>query len=150
MKAAFVEDSMRVSQRFFAASIVALIVAWAGATAAFAQGAYLAQVRGTVTDQSGALVVKAKVTITNDATNIAETAETDEHGQYFFTGLRPATYTIRAQASGFRIIEKKDIVLQVDQQTSVDLVLHPLSVNETMEVSTTAPLLDTESATLGT
>ena len=129
---------------------VRLLAVLLAAAAAFGQASYQAQVRGTVTDQSGALVVKAKVTITNDATNIEETSQTDEHGQYFFTGLRPATYTIKAHASGFRIIEKKDVVLQVDQQTSVDLVLHPLSVNETMEVSTTAPLLDTQSATLGT
>ncbi len=109
-----------------------------------------AQVRGTVTDQTGALLVNATITITNDATNIAETAQSDEHGQYFFTGLRPAVYTIKAQVTGFRITEKKNVVLQVDQQTSVDFVLHPLSVSESIEVTQTAPLLDTESATLGT
>src|SRR5579862_7276465 len=119
-------------------------------TSAVAQGSYEAQVRGVVTDQSGAIVMKAAVTITNDATNVAQTAPTDEHGQYFFTGLRPAVYTVKAQASGFRIMEKKNVVLQVDQQTSVDFVLHPVGVNETMEVTETAPLLDTDSATLGT
>ena len=116
----------------------------------FAQGSYRAQVRGTVTDQSGAIVVNATVTITNVGTNIAQTSHSDDHGQYFFTGLSPATYSVRAQVSGFRVVEKTNVVLQVDQQTTVDFVLHPLSVNETMEVSTTAPLLDTESATLGT
>ena len=119
-------------------------------TSLFAQGAYRAQVRGQVTDQSGAIVVNATVTITNVGTNIAQTSHSDEHGEYFFTGLSPASYTVRAQMSGFRVVEKTNLVLQVDQQTTVDFVLHPLSVNETMEVSTTAPLLDTESATLGT
>ena len=70
--------------------------------------------------------------------------------EYFFTGLRPAVYKVKVQASGFRSSEKENVVLQVDQQTSVDFVMHPLGVSETMEVSTTAPLLDTESATLGT
>src|SRR4029077_11289019 len=149
MKAASVEARMRVSRTLFAALIFAVTLAVAAATAAFAQGSYQAQVRGTVTDQSGALLVKATITITNDATNIAETAQTDEHGQYFFTGLRPAVYTVKAQTSGFRISEKKNVVLQVDQQTSVDFVLHPLSVNESIEVTQMAPLLDTESATLG-
>lgn len=119
-------------------------------TSAVGQGSYEAQVRGVVTDQSGAIVVNAAVTITNDATNVAQTAKTDEHGQYFFTGLRPAVYTVKTQASGFRIMEKKNVVLQVDQQTSVDFVLHPVGVSETMEVTETAPLLDTDSATLGT
>jgi Carboxypeptidase regulatory-like domain len=114
------------------------------------QASYEAQIRGQVTDQSGAVVVKATVTITNDATNISQTAESDEHGQFFFVGLRPAVYTVKAQSRGFRVFEKKNVVLQVDQQTTVDFVLHPLGVSQTMEVTETAPLLDTESATLGT
>src|ERR1700728_1468809 len=122
----------------------------AAVTAGFAQGSYEAQVRGTVTDQSGAMVVNAAVTITNDATNIAQSAHSDAHGQYFFTGLRPAVYTVKVQVAGFRISEKKNVVLQVDQQTSVDFVLHPLSVSESIEVTQMAPLMDTESATLGT
>src|SRR5579864_7979004 len=75
--------------------------------AAFAQGSYEAQLRGQVTDQTGAVVTNATITITNDATNITETAHTDEHGQYFFTGLRPAVYTVTAKSSGFRTNEKK-------------------------------------------
>ena len=122
----------------------------AAVTAGFAQGSYEAQVRGTVTDQSGAMVVNATVTITNDATNISQSAHSDDHGQYFFTGLRPAVYTVKVEASGFRISEKKNVVLQVDQQTSADFVLHPLGVSESIEVKQTAPLMDTESATLGT
>src|SRR5271166_3223316 len=115
----------------------------------FGQASYTAQVRGVVTDQTGALVAKETVTITNDGTNITQSAHTDEHGQYFFSGMRPSVYTIKAQATGFRIVEKTNVVLQVDQQTSVDFVLHPLGVTQTMEVTTVAPLLDTESATLG-
>ncbi|HTW57172.1 MAG TPA: carboxypeptidase regulatory-like domain-containing protein [Terriglobales bacterium] len=120
-----------------------------GATA-LGQGAYEAQVRGVLTDQTGAVLTNATVTITNVATNIAQTAQTNDHGEYFFTGLRPATYTVKAQASGFRIAEKTNVVLQVDQQTSVNFVLHPSRVSETMEVTETAPLLDTDNATLGT
>src|ERR1700739_42083 len=126
------------------------LVALVASTAGLAQGSYEAQVRGTVTDQSGAIMVNAAVTITNDGTNIAQTSPSDEHGQYFFTGLRPAIYTVKAEVSGFRISEKKNVVLQVDQQTTVDFVLHPLSVSESIEVTQTAPLMDTESATLGT
>src|SRR5579863_369445 len=130
--------------------IGSFLIALAAATAVLAQGSYEAQVRGTVTDQSGAVVANATVTITNVATNISQTAQTDEHGQYFFTGLRPAVYTVKTQMSGFRISEKENVVLQVDQQTSVNFVLRPLGVSETIEVTQTAPLLDTESATLGT
>jgi hypothetical protein len=130
-------------------AVVALVVLLMPAMSA-GQGAYEAQVRGTVTDQSGAVVVKATITITNVGTNIAQTAQTNDHGEYFFTGLRPSVYTVKAQAQGFRVAEKTNVVLQVDQQTSVDFLLHPLTVSETMEVTETAPLLDTENATLGT
>jgi len=134
----------------FSFVIASSFVAFLAAPTAFAQGAYQAQVRGTVTDQSGAVVMNATITITNDATNIAQTSKSNDHGEYFFTGLRPAVYTIKAQASGFRIAEKTNVVLQVDQQTTVNFLLHPLTVSETMEVTETAPLLDTENATLGT
>src|SRR5579862_381915 len=127
-----------------------VLLALAAATAGLAQGSYQAQVRGTVTDQSGALVSSATVTITNIGTNISQTAQTDEHGLYFFTGLRPTVYTVKVQAAGFRISEKQNVVLQVDQQTTADFVLHPLGVSESIEVTQTAPLMDTESATLGT
>ncbi len=130
--------------------LLALAMAALLAPLAHGQGSYAAQVRGVVTDQSGAVIANAAVTITNDGTNIAQTAQTNDHGEYVLSGLRPSVYTIKAQVSGFRVSEKKNVVLQVDQQTSVDFVLHPLSISETMEVTETAPLLDTESATLGT
>jgi len=143
---------MRVCRRSFgsfAALVLALMAALFSAAASMGQGSYQAQVRGQVTDQSNAIVVNANVTITNVATNISQSAKSDDHGQYFFTGLRPATYTVKVQAAGFRASEKQNLVLQVDQQTSVDFVLHPLSVSESIEVTQAAPLLDTESATLG-
>ncbi|HEV2401184.1 MAG TPA: carboxypeptidase regulatory-like domain-containing protein [Candidatus Sulfotelmatobacter sp.] len=144
---------MRVCHRgtgSFTPIVLLLMMAFFCVNAAWGQGSYAAQVRGRVTDQSGAIVVNATVTITNVATGIAQTIQTNDHGEYFFTGLRPATYTVKAQMAGFRVIEKTNVVLQVDQQTTVDFELHPVTVNETMEVTTTAPLLDTESATLGT
>jgi hypothetical protein len=120
------------------------------ATAVLGQASYTAQVRGMVKDQSGALIAKATVTITNDATGITDTAHSDDHGLYILTGLRPAVYTIKADAAGFRPAEEKNVVLQVNQQTSIDFTLNPLGVITTVEVTTAAPLLDTESAAIGT
>lgn len=118
---------------------------------AFAQATYTAQVRGVVTDQSGAVIPNAAITITDEATGITASANTNSEGLYILTGLRPASYTLRAEASGFRTVEQKNLVLQVDQQTSVNLTLSPASVSTTVVVTTTsAPPLDTESATLGT
>src|ERR1700719_2918214 len=98
--------------RFLAGCAVA--VAFLLFQAAMGQASYTAQVRGVVTDQSGAVVRNATVTINNDATNISSTAHTDDHGQYTLTGLRPAIYTIKAESAGFRTAAKTHVVLQVD------------------------------------
>jgi hypothetical protein len=117
---------------------------------AWSQASYTAQIRGVIKDRSGALVPNATVTITNDATGISQTSHTDDHGLYVLTGLRPAVYTIKADAASFRSAEEKNVVLQVAQQTTIDFTLHPLGVITTVEVTTAAPLLDTENAALGT
>jgi len=128
---------------------VALTIAGA-AISAFGQASYTAQVRGVVKDQSGAMIMDASVTITNDATGISTAAHSDANGLYILTGLRPAVYTIKAEKPGFRAAEQKKVVLQVDQQTTIDFELHPLGVSTTVEVTEAAPLLDTESAAIGT
>jgi hypothetical protein len=120
------------------------------ASLAYSQASYTAQVRGIVADQTGAVIQNAQVTITNDGTGIATTSHTDDRGLYTFTGLRPAVYTIKCEAKGFQGAERKQIVLQVDQQTSIDFSLKPPGVLATIEVTTAAPQLDTESAAIGT
>src|SRR5438552_7884680 len=142
---------MRVRRGYSSAlCAVALAALMFLATALCGQASYTAQVRGVVKDQSGAMITRATITITNDATAISLTAHSDEHGLYVLAGLRPAVYTIRAEATGFRVTEQKNVTLQVDQQTTLDFPLHPLGVITTVEVTTAAPLLDTESAALGT
>ena len=117
---------------------------------AFGQASYTAQIRGVVTDQSGAVVPKASVTIINDATNISLTTHSDERGQYVLTGLRPATYTIKAEGAGFQSVEHKNVALQVDQQTTINFELRARGMTTTVEVTSAPPLLDTESAAVGT
>jgi hypothetical protein len=138
-----ISGSLRVS-----AACTAMV--WLWATFALAQATYTAQVRGVVSDQTGAVVLNALVTITNDGTGIATTTHTNDHGIYTFTGLRPAVYTLKCEAQGFRLSERKGLVLQVDQQTSVDFSLKPPGVLATVDVTTAPPTLDTESAAIGT
>ena len=140
---------MRVC-RGWVASLLWCAVVLAVASGAFGQASYTAQVRGVVKDQSGAMVTNATITITNDATGIVTTAHSDDHGLYLLTGLRPAVYTIKADRAGFRAAEQRNVVLQVDQQTTIDFELHPLGVSTTVEVTQAVPLLDTESASIGT
>ncbi len=123
---------------------------FACASLAAAQGNYRAQLRGAVSDSSGALVTNATVTITDSGTNISSSAHTDDKGSYFFTGLRPSTYSVTVQATGFRAAEKTGVVLAVDQESSLNFNLQTAGTSTTVNVTTTAPLLDTGNATLGT
>ena len=122
----------------------------ASATTLLAQGNYYAQLRGVVSDASGALVANATVTIRDVGTNISRSSHTDDKGSYFFTGLRPSTYAVKAEAKGFRASERTGVVLAVDQESSLNFKLDLAGVSSSVEVTTTAPLLDTGDATLGT
>jgi hypothetical protein len=120
------------------------------ATSAVAQGSYRAQLRGVVSDATGAVVHGATVTITDTGTNISSVARTDDKGEYYFTGLRPSTYSVKVQIPGFRAAERTGVVLAVDQEGTLNFTVTPAGASEKVEVTTAAPLLDTESATLGT
>jgi hypothetical protein len=115
-----------------------------------AQGSYRAQLRGVVSDATAAVVHKATVTITETGTNISSVAHSDEKGEYYFTGLRPSTYSVKVQVPGFRTEERTGVVLAVDQEATLNFTVTPASISEKIEVTMSAPLLDTESATLGT
>src|ERR1700731_3610867 len=67
-----------------------------------ALGQYGASLEGTVTDNSGAVIAGATVTATNQATGVSRNAVTGESGFYRITGLPPGTYTVAADAGGFK------------------------------------------------
>jgi hypothetical protein len=130
--------------------VVAVYFVASFATLAAGQGSYRAQLRGVVSDATGAVVPNATVTITDSGTSISSAAHTDDKGAYYFTGLRPSTYSVKAEGAGFRIAVRTDVVLAVDQEATLNFTLTPASVNEKVVVTMAAPLLDTESPTLGT
>jgi hypothetical protein len=130
---------------------ISAVCAFAGlAIFTAAQGAYRAQLRGVVSDSSGAVIASATVTITDTGTNTTKVTHTSGAGEYEFTALRPSTYSVKVDLTGFRSAETKNVVLAVDQQATLNFTLTPATINSTIEVSTAAPLLDTESSTLGT
>ena len=89
-----------------------------------AMGVATAQTGGTITgevkDQSGALVPNATITVTNTATNVARTTQTNSAGIYSFPGLIPGTYQVKAAAGGFQTAVTNNIELQVQQTARVD------------------------------
>src|SRR5438445_10073972 len=77
---------------------------------AFAQEATMV---GTVTDPSGSVIANVKITITNAETGLTHTITTNESGQYVVPDLRIGHYNVKAEATGFKVAERKGILLQV-------------------------------------
>src|ERR1700730_17069819 len=92
--------------------------------AALGQGSYTAQVRGTITDPAHAVISDVRVTVTNESTGIVTTATTNTSGEYVVNGLRPASYSIKAEAPGFQDVVRTGLVLAVSQQATVDFALN--------------------------
>lgn len=104
---------------------------------------------GRVLDPSGAAVPAAHVTLTNTATNVRLTADTNAEGHYTLPYLQPGTYTLRAEHQGFKAFQRSPIEVRIDGTVTVDAQLELGSATETVNVQAETPLLDTASASLG-
>ena len=102
-----------------------------------------------VTDKSGALVQRAKVTVRNQETNSLRTVETDQHGEYTVPLLFPGYYEVAVEMSGFRRSIQKDVKLDVDQTLRVDFGLQLGNLAEVVTVSESVPLIQTDTSALG-
>lgn len=122
--------------------------------AAFASLCAIAQVTtgtilGTVTDQSGAAVVGASVTVSDIDKGTSVNRKTDETGSFQFPFLIPGNYKVTVEQAGFKKAEQSGITLQVDQRARVDIQLSVGNVSETVEVTAAAPLVQSTSAETG-
>jgi hypothetical protein len=125
-------------------ALLALIVA------AGLQGQTFGTITGEVTDQTGAAVPGAAVTIRNTGTNGIRNATTNEAGIYSVPALNPGMYEVRAETPGFKAATRAGIELQVQQTARINFSLEIGEVTEVVEVTDAPPLLDTENATVGT
>jgi len=124
------------------------VVLWACAGAALAQ-VESGTIAGVVRDASGAVVPGAHVVITSVATKTARSADTTESGDFTVPFLAAGRYDLVASKTGFQTFAQKDIPLDVAQTLRLDLELKTGSVQQTVEVTTQAPVLQTGDATLG-
>ena len=127
-----------------------LFVTWLVASpfTAFAQQE-TATITGSVKDQSGAIVPKATVTVTNIQTNISIKTEADDEGFYIIPSLRPGDYSVTAETAGFPKIVRTGVTLQVAQVARIDLTVRAGQLTETVEVVGATPLLDTQTSSRG-
>ncbi|MGH9495433.1 MAG: TonB-dependent receptor domain-containing protein, partial [Candidatus Sulfotelmatobacter sp.] len=106
------------------------------------------RILGTITDASGAVVSDAKVTITNTATGVSRSLQTNSVGEYAAPSLDPGNYRVVAEGAGFKRSESSDVIVEVSREVRVNLRLQPGARTETVEVTDQAPLTDTTDATL--
>jgi hypothetical protein len=99
---------------------------------------------GTVTDPQGAAVANAKVTVVNEGKGTSETTTSNESGNYSVGHLIAGTYTVRAEASGFKVSQQKGVIVNVDANASVPLQFQVGGTSETVEVTGEAPQLKTD------
>ncbi|MGH9663021.1 MAG: carboxypeptidase-like regulatory domain-containing protein, partial [Bryobacteraceae bacterium] len=111
---------------------------------------FTASVRGVVTDASHAAIPQAKITLTEVNRNIERTTVSDASGRYVVTALPPGHYTLTAEAAGFTTYSQPAFELQVQQEASVNVELAVSGVATSVEISASAPLLNTTTADLGT
>ena len=109
-----------------------------------------AEITGTVSDQSGAVIAGAKVTVTNPATNTVREVETGETGNYTVPFLTPGIYNVRAEQEGFSTATRTGVELQVGAIARINFAMAIGNVTEQIEVVGTGELLATEGTAVGT
>ncbi|MDQ2840103.1 MAG: carboxypeptidase-like regulatory domain-containing protein, partial [Acidobacteriota bacterium] len=110
------------------------------AAAAYAQ--FNGSIEGIVQDPSSAGVANAKITLLNTATNVSQQTKADNSGNYRFVSLAPGSYKITATGAGFG---KSDVnvTLTTGQTLNVPVSLQLASAATTVEVTSSAPIIDT-------
>jgi hypothetical protein len=130
------------------------LVGFAGIFVIFSGGTLKAQnsygsVVGTISDNTGAVVGGAKVTLTNVDTGDTRQAATNASGDYQFVNLPPGNYKVDVEDTGFKRFTRSNVLVLVQGSTRVDAALQLGNINQTVEVTSQAPLLETQQATVG-
>ncbi|HXE13521.1 MAG TPA: carboxypeptidase-like regulatory domain-containing protein, partial [Bryobacteraceae bacterium] len=109
----------------------------------------LGTITGTISDPQGAAVPNANVTIVEDATGLSYQTKSNADGTYIRPLLKPSTYTVTVDAAGFQKAQQKGVIVTAGDRIGLNITLQVGDVNQTVEVSAAAPLLQTESTTQG-
>jgi hypothetical protein len=109
-----------------------------------AQGAS-GRILGRVADPTGAVLAAVKITLLNEATGISRGAQTNDNGDYSFVEVAPGTYTVQFELTGFKKNVQKEVIVDVNQVVTLNSTLQIGGSQETVEVTSEAPQVDTTS-----
>lgn len=105
--------------------------------------------RGRVTDPNGAAVPGVKVSAIDEGTALSRATITSGEGEFTFSSLTPATYSLTAEAPGFKRLERRGVVVSTQSAITVDLRLELGQVTEQINVTEESPLIETANASTG-
>src|SRR5437016_9712889 len=106
-------------------------------------------IRGSVSDSTGGVLPNCSVTITHTSTGLVRKVVTNEQGDFNAPSLPVGEYRIAVGLTGFQTKILTGLTLQVDQTAIVPVVLEPGAVSQTLEVTASAPVLDSQTSSLG-
>src|SRR5262245_54522672 len=106
-------------------------------------------ITGRITDQTGAVVPRASVTITSVQTRVERRTETNEEGHYTVPYLSPGWYEVRVESPGMSTVTVSQVQLTVGLVATVNAVLKPAAVEQAVTVTATAVQLEQQTAALG-
>jgi hypothetical protein len=124
-----------------------LLILFIPATVARGQ-TFTGGIRGVVSDANG-VIPGVTVTLTNEATNVSRDTVTNEVGQYNFPAVPPGTYAVKTQLSGYKTFERTGLGVATQQFLTLDIMLEPGALQETVTVTGESPLIDTATASTG-
>ncbi len=109
-----------------------------------------ATIIGTISDPSGAVVEGVEIVATNLETGVVTKAHSNDVGIYSIPNLPPGTYSLEFRKPGFRPVDYSHVSLIVAQVAQMNVLLPIGAINETVTVTTEAPVVDRETSTIGT
>lgn len=107
------------------------------------------QILGTITDSAGARVPGVAVRAVNVNTGVETSVVSNDNGEYLVPFLLPGKYTVRIEHPGFKRVERAEIELRISERIAVNIELEVGAVTEVMNITATASLLETSSASMG-
>jgi hypothetical protein len=117
---------------------------------ALPQGETTSAIVGQVTDSTNAAIPGATVTITNRETALQRSVKTDDEGRFNLPQLKPDAYSVRVEAAGFASQQNDHVLAALGQKQTVNFTLRVAQSNQTIEISSEAPILNPENANTST
>ncbi|HWE50067.1 MAG TPA: TonB-dependent receptor [Bryobacteraceae bacterium] len=137
-----------MTSKFFHRFLLAAVCGLLSVSALSAQS-FLGGVRGLVQDSGGAVMANAKVNLVNEATQVTRSTVSNAGGEYVFSQVDPSTYTLEVEATGFKKLDKKGVIVATAEFLTVDLKMEIGEITSSVQVTEEVPLIETSNASNG-